>query len=56
MPALLVTMILGGCGDGDSVSVAPSTPIAKDARAYTATITAVSSGITHTLVVKVVMR
>jgi hypothetical protein len=56
MPALLMTMMLGGCGDGDSVSVAPSTPIAKDARTYTATITAVSSGITHTLVVKVVMR
>ena len=62
MPALLVTvmMMLSGCGDGDGnwgPATSPMPPI-KDAPAgsYTVTVTAVSSGITHTLVLNVIVR
>ena len=62
MPALLVTvmMLLSGCGDGDNNwgPAPPPTPPAHDAPpgTYTVTVTAVSSGITHTLVLNVVVR
>jgi hypothetical protein len=61
-PALLVTvmMMLSGCGDGDGNwgPVAPPMPPVEEAPpgTYTVTVTAVSSGITHTLVLSVIVR
>ena len=62
MPVLLmtVTLMLSGCGDGDGNwgPETPARPTIEDAAAgsYTVTVTAVSSGITHTLVLNVVVR
>ena len=62
MPALLmaVMLLLSGCNDGDGnwAPQPPATPPAHDAPpgTYTVTVTAVSSGITHTLVLNVVVR
>ena len=59
MPVMLMamTLMLGGCGDDNSNWI-PTTPTMEDAGpgAYTVTVTAVSSGIAHTLVLKVVVR
>ena len=59
MPVMLMamTLMLGGCG-GDDNNWVPTTPTMEDASpgAYTVTVTAVSSGIAHTLVLKVVVR
>ena len=62
MPALLVTvmMLLSGCGDGDAnwgPAPLPMPPVEHvPAGTYTVTVTAVSSGITHTLVLNVIVR
>lgn len=62
MPALLVTvmMMLSGCGDGDAnwgPAPPPMPPVENvPAGTYTVTVTAVSSGITHTLVLNVIVR
>ena len=62
MPALLVTVMvmLSGCGDGDG-NWGPASPpmppvVEAPAGTYTVTVTAVSSGITHTLVLDVIVR
>ena len=59
MPVMLMamTLMLGGCG-GDDNNWVPATPTVEDAGpgTYTVTVTAVSSGIAHTLVLKVVVR